>query len=112
MCSLRSTNHQVFYGGAGFHVAGCNLRIADVRELLHAAQVAVVGDDSPTITISRLATVGEVFVSLVTDHLRWQSSEMILRRLPPGDGRRSTMSSAAGAPSRAALALALALTLS
>ena len=46
------------------------------------------------------------------DHLRWQSSEMILRRLPPGDQRRSTMPSSAGAPSRAARALALTLTLS
>ena len=42
--------------------------------------------------------------------LRWQSSENHLRRLPPRDWRRSAMSSSAGAPSRAALALALILT--
>ena len=46
------------------------------------------------------------------DHLRWQSSEIFLRRLPPGDQRRSTMPSSAGAPSRAARALALTFTLS
>ena len=105
LCSFNRSRCLV--GGVDWHslrvqrVGRCMVQLGGTIALLRVEQIWV-GTES--------ASREMICWNQRREMLRWQSSENHLRRLPPRDWRRSAMSSSAGAPSRAALALALILT--